>query len=110
MDSRRSLDPSPDLCRPVQRVTGGRLCEGGVGKRARWRVSGSVRTFRGIGARSRERCGVGLRSREEGAVAAREERISEAGRGGYGGSELGLSWVAGAGDVRGPLDDTDGTD
>jgi len=106
VDSRRFLDPSLDLCRPIQRVTGGRLCEGGVGKRARGRVGASVRTFRGFVARSRERHGVGPRSREWRERLLRER--SEAGRGGYGGSELGLSWVAGAGDERGPLDGTEG--
>jgi hypothetical protein len=57
-------------------------------------------------ARSRERHGVGPRSREWREWLLHER--SEAGRGGYGGSELGLSWVAGAGDERGPLDGTEG--
>jgi hypothetical protein len=118
VDSHRFLDPSPDLCRPVQRVTGGRLCEGGIGKQARGRVGASVRTFRGIGAWSQERHDVGARSRERRGVGPqsrewREKLLrerSKAGRGGYEGNELGLSLVAGAGDAHEPLDGTDGAD
>jgi hypothetical protein len=72
VDSHRFLDPSPDLCRPVQRVTGGRLCEGGVGKQARGRVGEDVpRQWAAVSGAARRRAAV---SGVEGAVAAREEQ------------------------------------